>query len=69
MRSLFSFHLHDDAYIVYVYVDIHTSNTITRALVVVLLFSAVSSVVRCLETTPQCTKDDFEDIKDNKKDK
>lgn len=69
MWSLFSFHLHDDAYIVHVYVDIHTSNTITRALVVVLLFSAVSSVVRCLETTPQCTKDDFEDIKDNKKDK
>lgn len=69
MRSLFSFHLHDDAYIVHVYVDIHTSNTITMALVVVLLFSAVSSVVRCLETTPQCTKDDFEDIKDNKKDK
>ena len=69
MRSLFSFHLHDDAYIVHVYVDIHTSNTITRALVVVLLFSAVSSVVRYLETTPQCTKDDFEDIKDNKKDK
>lgn len=69
MRSLFSFHLLDDAYIVHVYVDIHTSNTITRALVVVLLFSAVSSVVRCLETTPQCTKDDFEDIKDNKKDK
>lgn len=69
MRSLFSFHLHDDAYIVHVYVDIHTSNTITRALVVVLLFSAVSSVVRCLETAPQCTKDDFKDVKDNKKDK
>ena len=69
MRSLFSFHHHDGAYVVHVYVDIHTSNTITRALVVVLLFSAVSSVVRCLETAPQCTKDDFEDVKDNKKDK
>ena len=69
MGSLFSFHHYDGAYIVHTYVDIHTSNTITRALVVVLLFSAVSSVVRCLETTPQCTKDDFEDIKDDKKDK
>lgn len=64
MRSLFSFNLHDDAYIVHVYVDIHTSNTITRALVVVLPFSAVSSVVRCLETAPQCTKDDSTNIED-----
>ena len=69
MRSLFFFFYHDDAYVVHVYVGIHTSNTITRALVVVLLFSAVSSVVRCLETAPQCTKDDFENVKDNKKDK
>lgn len=69
MRSLFSFYLHEDAYIVHAYVDIHTSNTITRALVIVLPFSAVSSVVGCLETAPQCTKDDFENVKDNKKDK
>ena len=68
MRSLFLFTI-DGAYIVHAYVDIHTSNTITRALVIVLPFSAVSSVVRCLETAPQCTKDDFENVKDNKKDK
>ena len=60
----FSFHHHDGAYIVHTYVDIHSSNTTTRTLVVILPFSAVSPVVRCLETAPQCTKDDSTNIED-----